>query len=128
MVMDCEPPQVEPVREGHLIEDVGEVTLDRVLADGEGVCDVHVRGAHCDRSDDLQLTRRQSKRLALYRSPRNPKCSVEAWACPLSGLLPKLMAAASRWRALLVKVPASGFGCPFSSPMLFLMGMPDSLG
>jgi hypothetical protein len=69
MVMDCEQPQLEPVRDAHLIEDVGEVTLDRVLADGEGVCDVHVRGARCDRSDDLQLTRRQSKRLALYRSP-----------------------------------------------------------
>jgi hypothetical protein len=65
MMMHCKQSQFEPAGEAHLAEDVGQVALDRILADGERQRDVFICTALDNRRDDLHLARGQAEGLAL---------------------------------------------------------------
>ena len=55
MMVYGEKGQLEPRRHAELVEDVGKVMLDSLLADGEFLGDVFVGVAGDDRRDDFEL-------------------------------------------------------------------------
>src|SRR5215471_1778945 len=60
--------ELDPARRAHLVEDVHEMALDRVLADGESASDLLVRVAVGDRPHDVLFPTRQPEHLRLSAS------------------------------------------------------------
>ena len=69
--MGAKQGELDSVGGSELVEDVREVTFDRVFTDREPLSDLFVRVAGHDRPDDLELAPRQSERLAA------PACRFE---------------------------------------------------
>src|SRR5687767_4613969 len=60
-MMRGEERELDPARGPNLVEDVRQVRLDRVLADGQPLADLFVGAPAHNHPHDFELTRRQAK-------------------------------------------------------------------